>query len=196
MTRSGRRPGPTATRADILAAARAQFGAHGYRGATIRGIAAEAGVNPALIHHFFGSKEQVFVAALDLPVRPDVVLATVMDGPRERTGERLLRLFLGLWSAPESSRSFLALLRSVSSNEQAAGMLRQFLERAVVARVAQALDVPPLRATALAAHLLGLAMARYVVRVEPLASAGEDEVVALVAPVLQQYLIESTVDEQ
>ncbi|MGQ0841395.1 TetR/AcrR family transcriptional regulator [Actinokineospora sp.] len=188
MARTGRRPGPTQTRADILAAARGQFGAHGFAGATIRAIAAEAGVNPALIHHFFGTKEQVFVAALNLPANPAVLVETILDGPREQAGERLLRLFLALWTAPEPSRAFLALVRSVSTNERAATMLREFVETAILARVAEALDVPKLRATGLAAQLIGLAMVRYVVRVEPLASATDDEVVALVAPVLQHYL--------
>ncbi|GLZ39422.1 TetR family transcriptional regulator [Actinokineospora sp. NBRC 105648] len=188
MAKTGRRPGPTETRAHILAAARAQFGAHGYDGATIRGIAGEAGVNPSLVHHFFGSKDQVFAAALDFPVDPGALVATILAGPRAQVGERLLRMFLALWGAPEPSKAFLALIRSVSTNEQAADLLRQFLERAVLGRVTEALGVPRLRATALAAHLVGLAMVRYVVRVEPLASAPDEELIAVVAPVLQHYL--------
>ncbi|MDQ3576784.1 MAG: TetR family transcriptional regulator [Actinomycetota bacterium] len=185
---AGRRPGPTRTRAHILAAARTQFGAHGYGGATIRAIAAEAGVNPALIHHFFGAKEQVFVAAMNLPVDPSVMIATVLAGPRSSVGERLVRLFLTLWSAPEPSKAFLGVVRSVSTDDQAATMLRQFIETAVLSRLAAALDVPKLRATAAAAQLVGLAMVRYIVRVEPLASASDDDIVGLVAPVIQYYL--------
>ncbi|PPK67616.1 TetR family transcriptional regulator [Actinokineospora auranticolor] len=188
MAKTGRRPGPTRTREAILAAARAEFAARGYPGATIRGIAAAAGVNPALVHHFFGTKEQVFVAALALPVDPARVVAAVVDGPRAEVGERLLRLFLGLWTAPESAAAFLAVFRSVSGSERAAALLRQFLESAVLGRVAAALDVPALRAALVAAHLVGLAMARYVVRVEPLTSASDDEIVAVVAPVLNGYL--------
>jgi AcrR family transcriptional regulator len=188
MAKTGRRPGQTQTKAHILAAARTQFGALGYGGATIRGIAAEADVNPAMIHHFFGSKEQMFVEALNLPVNPLVMIETVVDGPRADAGARLVRLFLALWSAPEPSKSFLAVVRSVSTSEQAATMMRQFIERAVLAKVAEALDVPKLRMTAVAAQLVGLAMVRYVVRVEPLASAPDDEVVALIGPVIQHYL--------
>jgi AcrR family transcriptional regulator len=188
MARSGRRPGQTETREHILAAARNQFGERGYDGATIRGIAAEAGVNPALVHHFFGTKDQVFVAALELPINPSLVVATLVDGPREQIGERVLRLFLGLWREPATRKPFLALLRSVSTNAQAAGMMRQFIERAMLARVADALGVPKIRLTAMVSHVLGIAVLRYIIGVEPIASAAEEELIALIAPVLQQYI--------
>jgi AcrR family transcriptional regulator len=188
MARTGRRPGQTETREHILAAARNQFGQRGYDGTTIRGIAAEAGVNPALIHHFFGSKEQVFAAALNLPVDPAVVLAMITDGPREEVAQRILRLFLGLWREPETRQSFFALFRSVSTNEPAAQMMRQFLEQVMLVRVAEALGVPKLRLTGLMSQVMGVAMVRYIIKVEPLASAEEDELVALFAPVLQHYI--------
>lgn len=184
---AGRRPGQTQTREDILAAARSQFGRHGYTGATIRGIAAEAGVNPALVHHFFGSKEQVFIAALNVPIDPSAVIDLITQGPRDQIGERIIRLFLGLWSAPDTRQTFFALVRSVAGNEQVASLIRQFLEHTIVGPVSAALDLPPLRLTGAASQGIGLAMARYVIRVEPLASATDDEVVALVAPALQHY---------
>jgi AcrR family transcriptional regulator len=184
---AGRRPGQTQTRDDILAAARNQFGQRGYNGATIRGIAAEAGVNPALVHHFFGSKEQVFVAALNLPITPSTITEVITQGPRDQIGERIVRTFLGLWSSPETRQTFLALVRSVAGNEQIASMMRQFLEHTIVRPTAAALGLPPLRITGAASQAFGLAMARYVIRVEPLASATDDEIVALVAPVLQYY---------
>jgi AcrR family transcriptional regulator len=184
---AGRRPGQTQTREDILAAARNQFGQRGYDAATIRGIAAEAGVNPALVHHFFGTKEQVFVAALNVPINPATLADAITQGPRDQIGERIVRLFLELWSSPETRQTFLALIRSVAGNEQIASLMRQFLERTVVGPVSAALDLPRLRITGAASQAVGLAMARYVIRVEPLASATDDEVVALVAPVLQYY---------
>lgn len=187
MARSGRRPGQTQTRADILAAARSQFAARGYGGATIRGIAAEAGVNPALVHHFFGSKDQVFVAALNLPFNPSVLVETILAGPRDQIGERVLRLFLGLWHEEHTRAPFLALLRSVSTSPEVAIQLRTFMETAVLAKVAAALDLPALRLTAVASHMMGIAMVRYVLAAEPMASATDDEVVELVAPVLQRY---------
>ncbi|WP_084736011.1 TetR family transcriptional regulator [Actinophytocola xinjiangensis] len=187
MARTGRRPGRTQTREEILTAARNQFAARGYTATTIRGIAAEAGVNPALVHHFFGSKDQIFVAALNLPFNPATLVTTVLDGPRERIGERIVRLFLRLWGDPATRTPFFALVRSVSSNEEVAAQLRQFMENAVLAKVADALDLPPLRLTGAVSQMVGLVMVRYVIGAEPLASATEDEVVALVAPVLQHY---------
>lgn len=187
MARTGRRPGQTQTRDDILAAARNQFAASGYGGATIRGIAAEAGVNPALVHHFFGSKDQVFVAALNLPFNPAMLVDTLLEGPREQIGERIVRLFLGLWEDPNSRLPFFALVRSVTASPEVAEQMRQFLETAVLAKVAGALGVPQLRLTGAAAQMMGLAIVRYVIKAEPMASATKDEVVALVAPVLQHY---------
>ena len=188
MARAGRRPGQTETREAILAAARERFGTHGYDGTTIRAIAADADVNPALVHHFFGNKEKVFAAAMQLPIDPSVMVGAILDGPRSGVGERLLRLFLMLWETPGPRAAFFGLLRSVSTNEQAADMMRQFIQRAVLARVAAELGVPPLRVTGMAAQLFGIALVRYVVKVQPLADASTEEVVAMVAPVLQRYI--------
>lgn len=187
MARTGRRPGQTQTRDDILAAARNQFAAKGYAGTTIRSIAAEAGVNPALVHHFFGSKDQVFVTALNLPFNPAALVETILTGPREEIGERVLRMFLGLWRDPDTRLPFFALIRSVANSQELAAQLRQFMENAVLAKVAAALDLPPLRLTGASSQMIGLAMVRYVIGAEPMASATEDEVVELVAPVIQYY---------
>ncbi len=186
--RAGRRPGPTATREEILAAARRLFGERGYDGTTIRAIAAGAGVNPALLHHYFGTKERVFVAALEFPVNPSELLPMLLEGPREECGERIARMLLTLWSASETREPFLALLRSAMTNENAARMLRQFIGTAVLGPVAEALGVPRLRITAAAGQMIGLALLRYVIRIEPLASAAVEEVVALVAPAIQRHL--------
>lgn len=188
MARTGRRPGQTETREDILAAARNQFGQRGYDGTTIRGIATEAGVNPALIHHFFGTKDQVFVAALNLPIDPSLVVAVVSDGPREQIGERILRLFIGIWREPATRAPFLALVRSVSTNDKAAQMMRQFIESVMLARVSEALDIPRTRLTGLVAQVMGIAFLRYIIRVEPIASVDEEELIAMVAPVIQHYV--------
>jgi AcrR family transcriptional regulator len=188
MARAGRRPGQTETRDQILMAARAQFAALGYDGATIRGIATQASVNPALVHHFFGTKEQVFVAALQLPVEPAMVVLALLDGPRSEFGERLVRFFLTMWGNPETRAPFLALMRSVMSNEQAVRMLRQFLGRTILAKVADGLGVPRLRMAAAASHMIGLAVLRYIVALDPLASADDEAIVAMVAPVIQHYV--------
>jgi AcrR family transcriptional regulator len=187
VARTGRRPGQTQTRDEILTAARNQFAARGYAATTIRGIAAEAGVNPALVHHFFGSKDQMFVAALNLPFNPAHLVDTIIEGPRSEIGERVLRLFLGLWQEPNTRMPFFALLRSVAGSPEVAAQLRQFMETAVLAKVAAALDIPAIRLTGAAAQMMGLAMVRYILAAEPMASASEDEVVELIAPVIQHY---------
>lgn len=187
MAKAGRRPGQTETREQILAAARGLFAEHGFDATTIRAIAAEAGVNPALIHHFFGAKDQVFVAALALPVNPVDVIGKAIEGPRAHVGERLTRFFLSVWGTDDSRQPFLALLRSIASNEDAARMMREFLHRTVIRPIAAELGISELAMSATSSHLIGIAMLRYVVRVEPLASASDDEVVATVAPAIQHY---------
>ncbi|GAA5114610.1 TetR family transcriptional regulator [Haloechinothrix salitolerans] len=187
MAKAGRRPGQTETREQILAAARGLFAENGFDATTIRAIAAEAGVNAALIHHFFGSKDQVFVAALALPVNPADVIRQAVAGPREQVGERLTRFFLSVWGDDEARQPFLALLRSIASNENAARMMREFLLRTVVRPIAAEFGIGELAMTATSAHLVGIAMLRYVVRVEPIASASDDDVIATVAPVIQHY---------
>jgi len=187
--RPGRRPGSTDSRGEILAAARQLFAERGYDGATIRGIAQAAGVDAALVHHFFGTKEQVFVAAMELPFQPAEVLPQLLaSGRREELGERLVRLFLTVWRDPTGRAPVLALLRSATTNEQAAGMMRQFVTATLLGRLADSLQVPRLRITAAAAQLVGVVMLRYVIGVEPLASAGEEEIVRLIAPTIQRYL--------
>lgn len=188
----GRRPGAADTRGEIVEAARAEFAERGYEGATIRGIARAAGVDAALVHHYFGGKEQVFVAAMELPFDPSTALPGVLAGEEAQLGERFTRFFLSIWSSADSRAPFLALLRSASTSESAAAMLRAFVEQALLGRVVAHLPPAPdraLRMTLAASQLLGMALMRYVVRVEPLASASEDEVVALVAPAIQRYLV-------
>lgn len=188
MRHAGRRPGTTETRDDILDAARRIFAEKGYDGATIRGIAAEAGVNPALVHHFFGTKQQVFVAALDFPLEPAEVIQRIATGPREEIGRRIVRLFLAMWDDPASHASLLALLRSVTTNEQRAAMFKQFIEAALLSRLTAALMIPEERVAAGMAQIVGLAIVRYVIRVEPLASLDGEEIVRLVAPAIQRSL--------
>ncbi|RSN51287.1 MULTISPECIES: TetR/AcrR family transcriptional regulator [Actinomadura] len=184
----GRRPGQTETREAILAAARELFAEKGYDGASLRAIARAAGVDPALVHHFFGGKEGVFVEAMRFPVDPAVLLPRIMAAPRERRGEAMARVFLSVWQDPDRRAPLLAMLRSAMTNERAAALLREFLSSALFARAGAAADVPRLRLQAAAGQMIGLMILRYVLGVEPLASASEDEMVELVAPVLQSYL--------
>jgi AcrR family transcriptional regulator len=188
--RTGRRPGPTRTRGAILAAARAAFAARGYDAVSVRSVAREAGVDPALVHRFFGSKEQLFVAAMELPVAPGALVAVVLAGGLDGVGERLVRTLLTLWDTPGSFAPFLALVRGAVDNEAAATMLREFVTREVLGRIAAvaAPDRPELRASIAGSQVVGLAMARYIVRVPPLAGADREEIVAVVGPTIQRYL--------
>ncbi len=185
MVRTGRRPGPSTTRDEILAAARRLFAERGMDGTTIRAIAAEAGVNQGLVHHFFGTKEQVFVAAVEFPVDPTVVLPAILDGPRDELGERLARLLVSVWRDPETRAPVLALLRSATANERAADMMRELLTSLFYDRIARATGAAPMALAAAAGQAVGVLLLRYVIRVEPLASATEEEIVALLAPILQ-----------
>ena len=188
MPRSGRRPGNSGSRERILAAARTEFAARGYDAATIRGIAAAASVDPALVRHYFGSKEHLFVVAQEFPVDPATFVPRLLEPGIDGLGERITSFFLEAWDTP-GGRPFLGLLRSVASNDQAAEALRQFVTREVLERVAAilVLDRPQLRAALAASHLIGLAMTRYVIRLEPIASASRDELARAVGLAIQPY---------
>lgn len=189
--RTGRRPGNPDTRETILAAARSTFAERGFDGASIRAIAAAAGVDPALVHHYFGSKDKLFLAAMNAPADPAEVVPTVLAGDPGRIGERLIRAFLSVWDSPAGTPA-LALLRSAVSNEWTARLLREFLTTQVLRRVLDHLDVDPtespLRGSLVASQLFGLAMARYVLRLEPVATAAPETLVGAVGPTVQRYL--------
>ncbi|TDC37014.1 TetR/AcrR family transcriptional regulator [Micromonospora sp. 15K316] len=189
--RTGRRPGNPGTREAILSSARSAFAERGFDAASIRTIAATAGVDPALVHHYFGSKDQLFLAAMQAPVDPRELLPGVIAGDRDGIGERLVRTFLGVWDSPASTAG-VALLRSAVSNEWTARLLREFVVTQVLRRVLEHLDVDPaelpLRGSLVATQLVGLAMMRYVIRLEPVASAAPETLVATVGPTVQRYL--------
>jgi AcrR family transcriptional regulator len=196
--RSGRRGGDSGTKEAILAAARARFGDYGYDGATIRGIAADAGVDAALVHHFFGSKERLFAAAMQLPVVPSelvaAALAAAAQEPGQSLGEVMLRTVLGAWDVAETRATFLGLLRSAMTSEQAASMLREFVTETILGRIAAAsVPGPPgtdgqFRAALVASQVLGLAFARYVLEIEPIAHARPGDLAAAIGPTLDRYL--------
>jgi AcrR family transcriptional regulator len=188
--RRGRRAGPSRTREQILAAARARFAAHGYEATTMRDVAAAAGVDAALVHYFFGTKPGLFGAAMALPTTPAEVVGELLEEGVDDLGERLVRRFLALWDDPETGAPLLALVRSAASHEEAAAVLRGFLGEEVVGRLARALDAPEpeLRATLAGSQLAGLAMVRYVVGLEPLASTDPEWIVATIGPSIQRYL--------
>jgi AcrR family transcriptional regulator len=190
MARTGRRPGLSGTREAILDAARRAFAEHGYQRATIRGVAELAGVDPALVHHYFGTKQGLFVAAVQLPVNPVEQLSALLADDPELVGQRMIGVFLSVWDLAANNSPLLALVRSAVSDEQAAAMLREFITEEVLGRIAEGLGSPDakLRATLVGSQLVGLMMARYIIRVEPLASAPPAVVAAAIGPTLQRYL--------
>jgi AcrR family transcriptional regulator len=189
MATRGRRPGLSSTRQEILAAARLLFAQRGYQATTMRAIAAEAGVNAALLHHYYGSKEQLLVAAMNLPLNPPERIRELRDaGPREQLGERIVRFFVQAWRNPETGPPLQALLRAAASSDAGAATMRQFVENVMFPRLSSLLGVPQLRLSGAFAQLIGYALGATVIGVEPLASASEDELVALLAPSVQRYL--------
>jgi AcrR family transcriptional regulator len=190
--RTGRRPGNPDTRTSILEAAREAFAERGFEAASIRAIATSAGVDPALVHHYFGTKEQLFKACLNFPIDPAEVLPQVLAGGPEEIGERLVRLFLRIWDSPAGAAG-VALMRSAVSNDWTARLLREFITTQMIRHVVPRLATvdqadAPLRISLIATQMAGLAMIRYVLKLEPLASAPPEVVVAAVGPNLQRYL--------
>ncbi len=190
MSPAGRRPGESGTRAAVLAAAREAFGMQGYGATSVRAVARTAGVDPSLVLHFFGSKDGLFAAAIELPVEPTEVVAGLLAGSTEDLGEQIVRTFLAVWDASPGQGPMLAMLRSAVSHEDAAGMLRELLLRVILRPLAVGAggSDPDLRAALLASQLVGLAITRYVLRLEPVTSASVDELAPLLGPTLQRYL--------
>ncbi|SFB40559.1 transcriptional regulator, TetR family [Nocardioides alpinus] len=173
----------------MLTAARASFAEKGFRGTTIRAVAASASVDPALVHHYFGTKDDLFVAALEIPVDPRAVLAPVVAAGPDGAGERLLRTFLSVWDDPEIQVRLLAVVRSVL-NEDGGRLLKDGFIPVVVGPVLAQLvkDRPEVRVPLVASQIVGLIVTRYVVALPPMAQMPAEDVVARVGPVLQHYL--------
>jgi AcrR family transcriptional regulator len=189
--RGGRRPGTSGTRDAILAVASRHFAQHGYDRASLRGIAAEAGVDQKLIAHFFGSKQQLFVAAVGLPFNPGDVLPAILAGDRSTVGERLGGLLMTVLEQPELHQRLTGVVRAAASEPEVARMLREFLTRELFVPAAELLgsEDGPFRANLVGSQIVGLVMARYVIAIEPLASMPPKAVAAAVAPTLQRYLV-------
>ena len=194
MTRQkalGRRPGQSGTREAIAAAAQRLFSERGYDRTTIRGIAAEADVDPALVGHYFGSKQELFAAVTDLPWGLDEAMAWIVDGPRSKIGARFAEFLVGVLETPESRRIITAMVRAAASEQKAAPLVRELVTERVLRPIAEALDTdqPELRAALINTQMVGLVMHRYIVGLEPIASLPPDELARVIAPNLQRYLV-------
>jgi AcrR family transcriptional regulator len=191
MPPRGRRPaGSPDTRRSILTAARELFAAAGYERTTMREVAARAGVDPALIHHYFTNKDGLLSAAPPPPLDPAELLAGVADVP-DRAGTELVRRLVGVWEGhPVVRKQMVAMVRTALSNDHATALLRAALTRTVVAAVQEAAapDQRELRAALIVSHMGGLLLARYVLQVPGVADAAPNQLVDAVGPVVQHYL--------
>ncbi|WP_051478940.1 TetR family transcriptional regulator [Arthrobacter sp. H5] len=185
----GRRAGKEDTRSAIIQAARSLFAEHGFEGTSLRQIARSANVDPALIHHYFDGKEGLFAACIELPADPATALAGVVAAPPDQRGEALLRAILGLWDSP-AQPALLTLLRGAVGSKRQAELMREVFGRRILVLVTTGMDDDDtrLRGSLAASQIMGLMLARYVIKLEPLASLSHDELVRNLAPTVQRYL--------
>ncbi len=185
----GRRPGGLDTRSAIVVEARRQFGEAGYAATTLRSVAAGAGVDPRLVLHYFGSKRGLFLEAVELPVDPALVVDQAFRGRSGTVGERVATLVLMVLDDPTPRQALMGILRSAVTDQEAAELVRDLLSERLLVPIARevAADQPELRASMVASQVVGLAIARHVVRLEPIASASRDTLVAALAPAITHY---------
>ncbi len=188
--RPGRPPGPSDTRDRILSSARELFARNGIDSTSIRAIAADAGVDPALVHHYFGTKTQLFAAAIHIPIDPMAIIGPLREVPVDQIGRVLPSLLLPLWDS-ELGKGFIATLRSILSGSDVS-LIRSFLQDVITAEVGSRVDDPPgsgrVRVQFVASQLVGIVMARYILELEPFKSLPVQQIVDTVAPNLQRYL--------
>lgn len=193
MSARGRRSGGGDTRAEILDVARGLFAAKGYDGTSVRGVAREAGVDPALVHHYFDGKPGLFSEVVGVPAGIEEQITAAVAGPHEGAGERVVRTFLRVWDGPEGRDRFRALVGAVASHEEAAHLLRDFVSRSILRSLAHIFGdedvLPDLAVAAVGAQLVGMALLRYLLEVPPMADADPEEIVAVLAPPIQALLV-------
>ncbi|WP_166904953.1 TetR/AcrR family transcriptional regulator [Mycobacterium sp. DL440] len=188
--RPGRPAGPSDKRERILTSARELFSRNGIDNTSIRSIAADAGVDAALVHHYFGTKTQLFAAAIHIPIDPMTVIGKLKEVPVEQIGHTLPSILLPLWDS-EIGKGFVATLRSILAGNDVS-LVRSFLQEIIVGEIGPRVDNPPgsarVRIQFVASQLVGVAMARYILELEPFATLPVDQIVETIAPTLQRYL--------
>ncbi|WP_185294244.1 TetR family transcriptional regulator [Mycolicibacterium litorale] len=188
--RRGRRQGEPVSRDTVLAAAKKRFAIDGYERTTLRAIAHEAHVDPSMVLYLFGSKLDLFREALRLIIDPQVLVAALSEADGD-VGARMVRVYLQIWESAETGPSMVVMLQSATSNSEAHEAFRSFMQTYVLTAVSDVLggdEHARLRATLAATTLVGTAMLRYVMKIEPLAALSGDELVALLAPTVTRYL--------
>ncbi|NKZ11892.1 TetR/AcrR family transcriptional regulator [Mycolicibacterium septicum] len=188
--RPGRPAGPSDRRERILASARELFSRNGIDKTSIRAIAADAGVDAALVHHYFGTKTQLFAAAIHIPIDPMTVIGKLKEVPVEQIGHTLPSILLPLWDS-EIGKGFVATLRSILAGNDVS-LVRSFLQEIIIGEIGPRVDNPPgssrVRIQFVASQLVGVAMARYILELDPFATLPADQIAETIAPTLQRYL--------
>ena len=188
--RPGRPPGSSDTRERILESARNLFARNGIDKTSIRAIAADADVDPALVHHYYGTKTQLFAAAIHIPIDPMQVIGPLQQIPVEEIGRTLPMLLLPLWDS-EMGKGFIATLRSILAGSDPS-LVRSFLQEVITKEVGSRVDNPPgsgpLRVQFVASQLVGVVMARYILELDPFKSLPVEQIAETIAPNLQRYL--------
>jgi AcrR family transcriptional regulator len=188
--RPGRPAGASDTRERILTRARELFAQNGIDKTSIRAVAAAAGVDPALVHHYYGTKEQLFAAAIHVPIDPMEILRPLRDTPVEKLGYTLLCVLLPLWDS-ELGKGFIATIRSLLAGSEV-GLLRSFLQEVIAVEVGARVDNPPgsglIRVQFVASQLVGVVVARYIIELDPFKSLPVEQIAETIGPNLQRYL--------
>ncbi len=194
--RRGPRSSGSGTREAIEDAARQQFGALGYRRTTLRGVARVAGVDPRLVLHYFGSKRQLFLESVRLPVDPDALFEQLFSPGPGTIGERAAVVLIGVMEEPATQSVMVGLIRAAASEPEAAQLIRELLTERILTPLAQRVggDDPELRASLMAAHVVGLAMGRHIVQISPLTTVSREQLLRAIAPVFDHYLTASWVE--
>jgi AcrR family transcriptional regulator len=191
VSRAGRRPGRQDTRGQILAAARHSFAERGFGGSSMRAIAADAGVDAALIHHYFDSKQQLFLATVELPVPIDELVQSLADRGVDGLGTRTITTILSIWDS-ELQASLVAAIRAVLAQPEMTAAVGEFLSLEVIGRLLSGLGLPPAeakrRSALVSSQILGVLVGRYVLKLEPLVAQSSADLVAAIGPTLQRYL--------
>lgn len=193
MSGLGRRPGKPDTRTEILDAARREFAAAGYDGATIRGIASAARVDPALVMHYFGAKDRLFAESLEFPVNPSDLIRGMATGDPEEFGERVVATLVDTWDGLADRSPLIAALRTAMGTGPVADNFRQFVTTSIVGSFTSLLkdEDAQFRGGLIGSQLAGLLIARYILEIEPLASASRERLVQAYGPTIQRYAFES-----
>jgi len=174
----------------ILKAASKEFAHAGFEGTSLRSVARRASVDPALVHHYFKDKSDLFIQTMNIPVNPGDIIGQAVTAPLDELGYALTRALISTWRKPAFRTPAIAMVRGLISSNNATKILKPFIQKEVFSRIGSRLpeETADARIAMVASQFIGLIITRYVVGLEPLASMDDDQVIELVAPTIQRYL--------